>query len=96
MPRHQAAADPARDDGRDNRPGKQPVKQPQWRVPEFDMARHPLPLAKAAPGRIRPAALAWTPVNDMRMIAPRNASVAQLDRVLPSEGSDHRVEKGAG
>jgi hypothetical protein len=31
----------------------------------------------------------------MRMIAHRNASVAQLDRVLPSEGSDHHVEKSA-
>lgn len=29
------------------------------------------------------------------MIAHRNASVAQLDRALPSEGSDHHVEKSA-
>lgn len=28
------------------------------------------------------------------MIAPRNALVAQLDRVLPSEGNTRRVEKG--
>src|SRR5690606_18092680 len=35
---------------------------------------------------------AWTPANDMRMIAPRNASVAQLDRVLPSEGRGRGFE----
>ena len=31
-------------------------------------------------------AIAWTNVNDMRIIAA-HALVAQLDRVLPSEGS---------
>ena len=35
---------------------------------------------------------AWTPPVDMRMIAPRNASVAQLDRVLPSEGRGRGFE----
>ena len=33
-------------------------------------------------------AIAWTNVNDMRIIAA-HALVAQLDRVLPSEGSTH-------
>src|SRR5690606_5198168 len=41
-----------------------------------------------------PARPAWTRPGKMRMIRPRNASVAQLDRVLPSEGNTHRVEKG--
>ena len=38
----------------------------------------------------------WTHQVDMGMMSPAQASVAQLDRVLPSEGSDHRVEKGEG
>lgn len=41
----------------------------------------------------------WTPADEMRMIAACRASrgaasVAQLDRVLPSEGNTRRVEKG--
>lgn len=35
---------------------------------------------------------AWTPLIDMRMIAPRNAPVAQLDRVPPSEGGGRGFE----
>ena len=34
----------------------------------------------------------WTTADDMRMIAPRDASVAQLDRVLPSEGRGRGFE----
>lgn len=34
----------------------------------------------------------WTLTAEMRMIAPRNASVAQLDRVLPSEGRGRGFE----
>lgn len=36
----------------------------------------------------------WTPTSRAGMIARSQASVAQLDRVLPSEGNTHRVEKG--
>ncbi len=43
-------------------------------------------LAKRAPRA------AWTHASDMRMIAPRNALVAQLDRVLPSEGRGRGFE----
>ncbi len=37
-------------------------------------------------------AIAWTNVNDMRIIAA-HALVAQLDRVLPSEGSPAYLSK---
>ena len=36
----------------------------------------------------------WTHQVDMGMMSPAQASVAQLDRVLPSEGNTPRVEKG--
>ncbi|WP_205895143.1 hypothetical protein, partial [Metapseudomonas otitidis] len=36
----------------------------------------------------------WTPAPRAGMIARSQASVAQLDRVLPSEGNTRRVEKG--
>src|SRR5450830_274928 len=35
---------------------------------------------------------AWTPKVDMDMMAPAQASVAQLDRVLPSEGRGRGFE----
>src|SRR5450830_480421 len=35
---------------------------------------------------------AWTPKVDMGMMAPAQASVAQLDRVLPSEGRGRGFE----
>lgn len=35
---------------------------------------------------------AWTAAVEMRMMAPRSALVAQLDRVLPSEGRGRGFE----
>ena len=49
------------------------------------------PSTRAEPRRLA-AEAPWTAANDMRMIAPRNASVAQLDRVLPSEGRGRGFE----